>query len=528
MQKAYLNLVLHAHLPFVRHPEYNDSFEERWLYEAITETYIPLLKVFEKLLSEGVYFRVTMSLTPPLMEMLSDELLQQRYVRHMENLISLIELEKKRTADESEFYALACMYEKKFKECLTFFRDRYKCNIVDAFKEVMETGALEIITCCATHGFLPIMSLHPRAVNAQITMGRINYEKHLGRPPRGIWLAECGYYPRHDRFLRDNGIQFFFTESHALRDATPGGSYSLYRPILCPQTGVAAFARDPESSSQVWSSESGYPGDPYYREFYRDVGYDLDFDYIAPYIHESGTRLNTGVKYYRITGKTDQKEPYSEQKALERVASHAYHFITSRCEQADRVRHETEESPLFTCPYDAELYGHWWYEGPLFIQALFETNHNMGYPLQPVTAPEYLSYFHNHPVATPAPSSWGHKGYSEFWLNETNDWIYHHLHKAEERMLELVDNFAENSDPVLERALNQAGRELMLAQSSDWAFIIRSGTCIDYAEKRTKEHLINLNELYKQIFDNKINIQFLEDLEYRNNIFKEFNFRIYL
>ncbi len=528
MSKGFLNMVLHAHLPFVRHPEYNDSFEERWLYEAITETYIPLLLAYEDLINKGVYFRVTMSLTPPLMEMLADELLQDRYIRHLENLLELTEKEKHRNRNNGDFYELTLMYERKFRQSLDFFTRRYNKNIINAFKAVKEHGNLEIITCCATHGFLPIMSIHEKSVKAQISIAVKNYRKHLSAEPSGIWLAECGYYPGHDRFLAQNGISFFFVDSHGIMNAQPPPRYAIYSPITCPDSGVSAFARDPHSSKQVWSSHEGYPGDFDYREFYRDAGYDLDFDYISPHIHESGIRINTGVKYYRITGKTNDKLPYSEINALQKTKIHANHFISSRCEQSDYLMQAMDRPPIITCPYDAELYGHWWYEGPEFLRALFEENHYRNYPLQPVTPVEYLNMFRENPIAVPSQSSWGHNGYSEFWLNDCNDWIYMHLHKAEERMEELAAAFASNTDPLTERALNQAARELLLAQSSDWAFIIRSDTCVEYAEKRTKEHIINFTELYEEIYAKNIETDFLEDLEYRHNIFAELNFREYL
>lgn len=527
MALGYLNLVLHAHLPFVRHPEYCDSFEERWLFEAITETYIPLLLTYESLIRRDIRFKITMSLTPPLMEMLSDELLQNRYMRHMENLMELAEKEKIRTKNDPDFHATALMYQRKFRQCYDFFVGRCGKNLLRAFREIRDYGALEIITCCATHGFLPIMSVHPEAVRAQIDVGAANYRKHMGSSPRGIWLAECGYYPGHDLFLQRQGIRFFFVDSHGLLLARPKPPYAIYSPVLCPESGVAALARDPDSSRQVWSSIEGYPGDFNYREFYRDAGYDLPMEYIAPHIHESGTRINTGVKYYRITGKTEKKEPYHEERAVERTRAHARHFVSSRIEQCRELAQAMDRPPLITCPYDAELYGHWWYEGPRFIQSLFEEIHRLNYEIEPVTAMDYLEWHPHNPEASPSMSSWGHNGYCEFWLDECNDWIYRHLHKAQQRMIDLACQYREEKDPLRIRALNQAARELLLAQSSDWAFIIRSATCVEYAEKRTRDHLINFTELFEEIEKGEINIDFLEDIEDRNNIFREIDFRVY-
>ena len=186
MEKGYLSIVLHAHLPFVRHPEYEEFLEEDWLYEAISETYIPLINVFDSLVQDGVDFRITMSLTPTLIAMLTDPLLQERYLRHIGKLIELSEKEVERTRWQPQFFELARMYRERFNNCKYVFDTKYGRNLVAAFKKFQDLGKLEIITCSATHGFLPLMELNPNAVRAQIAIAVRNYEEHLGRPPKGI------------------------------------------------------------------------------------------------------------------------------------------------------------------------------------------------------------------------------------------------------------------------------------------------------------------------------------------------------
>ncbi|MDD2999123.1 MAG: DUF1957 domain-containing protein, partial [Candidatus Riflebacteria bacterium] len=284
-----LSIVLHAHLPFVRHPEYPDMMEERWLFEAITETYIPLLDVYEKLLADGVHFRITMSLTPPLLNMLADELLMTRYSAHLARLEELSEREVDRTRWQPEFQPTALIYREKFRRIRSVL-EYYQGNLVSAFKRFQDAGVLEIITCCATHAFLPLINDFRPAVRAQIEMAVIDYQRHFDCQPNGIWLAECAYSPGDDQILKEFGIKYFFTDTHGILFADPRPAFGVYAPVECP-SGVLAFGRDVESSRQVWSSHEGYPGDPVYREFYRDIGYDLEFDYIRPYIHESGHRL---------------------------------------------------------------------------------------------------------------------------------------------------------------------------------------------------------------------------------------------
>ena len=263
MEKGYLAVVFHSHLPFVRHPEHDRFLEEDWLYEAITETYIPIINVFDGLVNDGVDFRITMSLTPTLIAMLTDPLLQQRYVRHITKLIELAEKEVVRTANQPEFNPMGHMYLGLFNNALSVFEEKYGRNLVSAFKKFQDLGKLEIITCGATHGFLPLM-LNQKAVHAQIMVAVEQHKKHLGRAPKGIWLPECGYYEGLDEILHDAGIRYFFTDSHGVFHASPRPKYGVYAPIYC-KSGVAAFGRDIESSKQVWSSVEGYPGDYNYR-----------------------------------------------------------------------------------------------------------------------------------------------------------------------------------------------------------------------------------------------------------------------
>ncbi len=518
-------VILHAHLPFVHHPEHNGFLEERWLFEAISETYIPLINSFEALIKEGIDYKLTMSMTPPLLTMLTDPLLQERYVSYLKKSIDLSEEEISRTENQPEFNRLARMYGENYKNNLYVFRDKYKCNIVTAFKELEKAGKLEIIACPATHGFLPLMNNSPEAVNAQITIGVQTYEEFFGRKPRGIWLPECGYDPVADNFLRENKIEYIITESHGILFANPKPVFGTYSPIVTPN-GLVAFGRDIESSKQVWSANEGYPGDFDYRDFYRDIGYDLDYDYIKNYISSDGQRIQTGLKYYRITGRTNDKQPYNPDWAKNKADIHADDFISKREAQIKSLNEIMDRPPIIVCPYDAELFGHWWFEGPYWIYSLFKKiNHNQSI-FKLTTLSEYMSQNPIMQVSTPCTSSWGYKGYSEVWLNNSNDWIYRHLHKVTERMVELA-NENRSADGVIKDALNQAARELLLAQSSDWAFIMKTGTMVQYAVKRTKDHIGRFLRLYHDIKENTIDEDWLKDTQYKDNIFPGIDYRIY-
>jgi 1,4-alpha-glucan branching enzyme len=524
---GYLALILHAHLPFVRHPEYDDFLEEDWLYEAITETYIPLLEVFESLERDGVDWRLTMSVTPTLAAMLADPLLQHRYVRQLDNLITLATKELERTRWEPEFHPLAQMYHRRFNRAREVFVNQYQNNLVNGFRRFFDSGKLELITCAATHGFMPLMVVNENARRAQIEIGAREFERHFGRRPRGMWLPECGYAPGVDELLRDSGIRYFFTDTHGILFAEPRPRYGVYAPILCPNSGVAVLARDTESSKQVWSAIEGYPGDYNYRDFYRDVGFDLDYEYLKPHLHQCGIRSLLGIKYYRITGRTDHKLPYKPQAALEKAAEHAGNFMFNREKQVEWLSGSMDGRPaLIVAPYDAELFGHWWFEGPDWINYLLRKIHFDQQTIKASTVPEYLERYPTIQVSQPTMSSWGYKGYAEVWCEGSNDWIYRHLHEGADRMVELARAHPD-PNPLYRRALNQAARELLLAQSSDWAFIMKTGTMVEYAWERTRAHVTNFNHLHDSIRNNTIDEGWLGEVERRNNLFPDINYRTY-
>ncbi len=526
MSHGYLAIVLHAHLPFVRHPEYEEFLEEDWLFEAITETYVPLINVFNGLRKDGVDFRVTMSITPTLCEMLSDPLLRARYLHQLDGLINLAEKEVKRTKKDRAFHEAACMYLDRFRRVRQIYLDEAGGNLLKTFKALQDAGNLEIITCPATHAFLPNLAT-PQGVRAQLKIAVANYRKHFGVKPRGIWLAECAYFEGLEQYLSEVGIKHFFLDSHGILHGSPRPKYGAYAPVYCPN-GVAAFCRDIESSRQVWSSKEGYPGDCDYREFYRDLGFDGHYDYIKPFLHGDGVRRNIGIKYHRITGNVDlqHKEPYSPSQAHEKAATHAGNFMFNRQQQVKFLHGELAKKPLIVSPYDAELFGHWWYEGPDFLNFLFRKIAFDQKDIVVTTPSEYLAKHRKNQVVQPVFSSWGDKGYAEVWLNASNDWIYRHLHHAEEKMVALARRLTKPA-PLVRRALNQAARELLLAQASDWAFIMTTGTMVSYAEKRTREHIFNFLRLSDEIEGNRIDRHWLAWLESKDNIFSEINYRVF-
>ena len=516
---GYLSLVLHAHLPFVRHPEHEHFLEESWFYEAITETYLPLLRLLEGWERDNVQAQFALTLSPTLCAMLLDPLLQSRYERHINALIDLAEKETHRTHLDKKLNPLAEMYLREFGEMRELWW-KYQRNLVAAFGKFQEAGRIEIITCAATHGLLPLMASQPESIRAQILVGRDSYRNCFGRDPRGIWLPECAYVPEVEPALKEAGIRWFITEAHGVLHAEPRPQYGIFAPILT-ESGIAVFGRDLDSARQVWSRHEGYPGDPRYRDFYKDVAFELDYEYLKPYF-PAPQRTFTGIKYHKITG-GDEKGIYDPAAAAETARGHAEHFLRGRVEHAREAEKIMERPPMLLAPYDAELFGHWWYEGPIFLDAVGRRVGEFG-DLRMVAPETYLKENPSHQVARPAASSWGEEGYWKVWLNDTNRWIVPHLNVAAERMTELARKFPK-ADGLTKWALQQAGRELLLAQSSDWPFILRTNTSPEYARKRVKDHLLRFISLHEMLTSTTVDEALLLEMERTDNLFPDLDYR---
>ncbi len=525
---GYLCLILHLHLPYVKNINKKEDLAEEWLYEAITESYLPLLNLINRLIDKNIDFKITISLSPTLMEMFSDKTLQKRYKKYLKRLISLGEREIKRTKLNPKKNKLAKLYYENFKKSYNLFHYKYKDNILNGFRKIDQNENIELITTAATHGYLPLI-FTDEGKEAQIKIGRKSFYNYFGKYPDGFWLPECAFKPSFTKLLAKNNIKYTILSTNGLMFSKPQPINGCYAPIDS-KLGVNYFGRDRKTSKLVWSSKEGYPGDFNYREFYRDIAYDLDYEYLKPYLPQ-GIRKDTGYKYYKITSKNENKNIYDYYTAKQKATEHAEDFLNKIRKSCFYLNQIMNKPPIIVSPYDGELFGHWWFEGPIWLESLFEKL-DKDFPFIKAISPgEYLKFYSDNQKACPTESSWGYNGYHEVWLNKENDWIYRHLHEAELIMKKLSTKFSKNlysikEKNIINRKLKQMARELLLAQSSDWAFIMKTKTMDDYAKTRVKNHLKNFFLLTKDLNSNK-KIKLLEKIEKENDIFPYLKFDIY-
>ncbi|MEB3242482.1 MAG: 1,4-alpha-glucan branching protein domain-containing protein [Cyanobacteriota bacterium] len=478
MAAGALALVLHAHLPYVRSGE-PGSLEEDWYFQALQECYIPLLRTLEAAHADPAQRpRLTLGLSPTLLSLLSDGPLNQGFLPWLSVRQGLLAEAPDALSEAAS--ALA-------RELEAVAQDWQACGgrLLERFQRLRQVGVLDLISCAATHGYLPLLRDCPEAVRAQLLTAVREHQRLLGERPLGIWLPECAYYEGLDQQLMACGLRYSLLDGHGLLHAQPRPRYGVYAPI-CSPAGVAFFGRDSSSTLPVWSASQGYPGDGAYREFHRDLGWDVSEDRLQALGVRS--RRPLGLKLFRVTAQgcpLEHKQPYEPALAQERLAEHAAAYLKSRVDQLHGLTRAIERPPLLVAPFDAELFGHWWFEGPGFLAELFRQG--PGAELQFTHLREVLAEGLPLQVCQPSPSSWGQGGYHDYWLNETNSWVVAEWQRASRAMVRRVNRGVGSKEQ--REWLTQAGRELLLAQSSDWSFILRAGTTTELARERIHRHL---------------------------------------
>ncbi|QNI36179.1 glycoside hydrolase family 57 protein [Edaphobacter albus] len=559
--KGYLTFTLHAHLPYVvHHGTWPHGME--WLHEAAAETYLPLLRVLRNLERDRIRFQCNLNLSPILLEQLSHPTFIAEFPKYLERKIVAAREDEAFfiQSGESHLAETARFWHRFFAQALEDFR-ALNGDIVSGFRHFNDIGLIEVITCGATHGFMPLLGTD-ESVRAQIRTAVKTHKRHMGRHPRGIWAPECGYRPAgfwnypvgfadgssapagFDRIgveqaLSESDIEFFFVDTHLVEEGhrvpspyellngavpvdgptiamTHGGHRSLYQPYYVDgpydkRYAATIFPRDPRTGIQVWSGDSGYPGDGVYLDFHKK-------------------RWPGGHRYWRVTGpKVDMgdKQPYYPQEAAERVKSHASHFVHLVYE-ALRSGFNDSIPPILCAPFDAELFGHWWFEGPMWLEAIARTLHDYDTGIQMISCAEYLDLYPRAGFISMPEGSWGAGGHNEVWMNPETSWTYTHIYPAELFTREVASGNLWRDSELGGRIARQLCRELLLLESSDWQFLITTGAARDYAEARFVTHNDQFNEvkLFWQAFESSGQLssdqeERLTEIERRDDVFPD-------
>ncbi|MDQ3099574.1 MAG: DUF1957 domain-containing protein [bacterium] len=553
--------VLHSHVPYVRKSGKWPHGEEM-LYEIIGETYVPLLNALDALYKDGIKPRVSLGLTPILLEQLHDPYMQREFVKYANiRLKAAIKEHQSFKITTPEALAASEFYINWYTKIIDDYEHKYDRNLISAFKFFQDNGQLDILTSAATHGYLPLLS-RDSAIWGQLKTGIKQYKSYFDRAPSGIWLPECGYRPLAaenragiESFLDEMNLKYFFTDSHVIESAihasgeekaspkyvpkaswmmytnafvlthstpksskkrqkpasfTPAGEINTFHPYFVEDSEVYVFGRDNVTGMQVWSSDWGYPGDFLYREFHKKS-------------------KETGIQYWRISNKKQGmkfKDYYDPEAAFARAEEHAEHF--TQLVESHLLNYYTQNNKkgVVVSSYDTELFGHWWFEGIHWIEKVMR-NFAQKNTISLTSARDYVLE-HPQTVALRLPeSSWGNGGQHSTWFNDETSPLWTDIHAAESRFESLVAKYP-NAKGMQKKLLNQAARELLLLQSSDWPFLITTVQAADYAAKRFKEHVDRFNfvcDTIEEKNDKTVADKTLEEIFDADNIFKQIDYR---
>lgn len=546
MIRGYFTFVLHSHLPYVRH---NGRWPhgEQMIYEALVETYLPLLSALDSVRSEGLQPRLTLGLTPILLEQIADPDVANGFRLFLEERIDAARADRDRfrARGAAGLETLASFYLDWYADVQRVFQEDYRGNVVGAFRRLQEDGTLEVITSAATHAYLPLVA-RDSSITAQLSVGTRTTDRHFRRRPQGAWLPECGYRPGVagrrglDDFLGELGIRYFFADSWMVAGAnparepflTPSGpaaedavlataasnrsearpAREVLRPYLVEGSGVAVYGREPRTSLRVWSAAHGYPAHGAYREFHRR-------DEVS------------GLAYWRVTGAEvamGDKDLYDPGQAREQVARDADDFCWLVHELVDQYAREHQQPGLIVSAYDTELFGHWWFEGIEWLKAVLRRlarSESVGL----TTAGAYLDHYPPTEAISLPEGSWATGGSHATWLNERTSWLWERSHAAEAQMERLVAQYPD-ARGWRRAALNQAARELLLLQASDWPFLITTGQAPEYATERFQQHEARFEQLValaEGIGFGEAEQQLFETLSRLDNPFPDLDYRVF-
>lgn len=533
-------LILHSHIPYVLH---HNRMDEEWLYEAVAETYIPLLNNLNRLVNEGISPKITIGLSPVLAEQLRDSYFVKEFIKYCQLKIDLADkdnrdFESKVDTDPTAKHLawLALQWKTFYSDLLSNFEGLYENDLIGAFRKLQDDGHIEVITCGATHGYFPALS-RDESIQFQVKTAINSYERMFERRPRGIWLPECGYRPGYtwsspvgyppdpykrkgvEQFLSENDLEFFVLDTHQILNAWPPDiqktsmeTYFVGTEKIAKKP-VSIFCRDINLSKQVWDHDGGYPGDGTYLDFHKKHG-------------ESKHR------YWKITDKKVDmafKDLYWPDDAFNnKVQMHAGHYKDFIKNSLQRNFDITGRSTVAVTAFDTELFGHWWFEGPTWLYYLIKWI-NQDPEINGTTCSGYLERESSRGYLHLPESSWGNNYDNSTWINPETHYVLRKIYESETAVKELHKRLkGKKLTKIMKRFVNQLLREFLILQASDWKFMITNWSTRDHAEARIVEHgsdfnrlLGIINKFLDKVTPTKEDQAFLRKCEKINSIFED-------
>jgi 1,4-alpha-glucan branching enzyme len=531
MNKPVLSLVLLAHHPFIgacsgrqsaRRSKAGFLPEEVPFFEALSETYLPLLETLFSMEQNRIPFRLGMAFSPILCSLLQDEGLLFRYLDYLDKKIEFGRKELERSAQEPESRELARYYYEEDVERRIFFTERCEMDILGEFQQFQKKGRIELLTTAASYAFLPFYASIPEVIRSQLETAIISHRRIFGKSSQGFWLPEFGWHKSLETPLLSYGFAYTLIDAHALVLGNPPAKKGTFYPVKA-SSGFVFLGRDYQAKEDLVSLLKS--GSEYQRNF-TDAGFELSLKALRPFLGSGGIRCPTGYRYHNAESRK-KRTFYDPQKAREKAAEHARLYLDMRLSRLEEAGRYMEESPLSLCVFDAAIFGKNWYEGRAFLEELFrqasaDRRIDLAMPEEYICRQDQAAF----QIMVPEFSSWGNDGYAETWLDASNDWMYRHVFRSIRRMIEMTERFP-NDSGLKERALNQAAREILLALGADWPKMLYLGNQPEYAREKIEEALRNFTTIFESLGSNYISTEWLTDLEKRHSIFPFINYRVF-
>ena len=514
-------LVLHGHMPYVLHHGIWPHGED-WLYEAAAETYLPLLSVIEECNNLNANPQVTIGITPVLLEQLANEYFKKGFVSYLRDRVHQAEQDRLlfEKEDQPHMAWLAGRWVQFYDDLSEKFY-RIKQDIPAEFRKWDSLGAVELLTSAATHGYMPLL-LEDSSIHAQLRAGLYSSEKILGFKPKGIWLPEGAYRPAGywspviswgsgswrkgiDELVSQEGLTHFFVDYHMVTNGDGAGQINVHQPVWVDgndsqKPTMTAFARDPYICKQVWCGFVGYPADGVYLEFHKRQG------------------PRRGLRYWKVTDRKSDlgaKHFYYPDDIPGKIYEQSRHFCNEVKRRLYEYKNQTGKHGVVVACFDAELFGHWWFEGPAFLRdVLLTLNSDPDVDLR--TAGNFLNTFRPEKTIRLPAGSWGEGGDHRVWADEQLKWLWEIEYKAEVLFGKLTFNLPWRKNPKMRELLEKAGRELLLLQASDWPFVITRRQAPDYGIKRFIQHSSRFDlftDLAERLNENPHYLSRLDDVQ---------------
>lgn len=533
-----LVLIFNTHLPYVKqHADGLGKLEERWLFDALVWSYIPFIETIKDMDEKNLSFSIGVSLSPTLIAMLQDEFLMKNFEQYLEYSIILGEKEHKRlkninTSDAYKCITLAARYRDHFLAIKHFYSEVYKKDILAQWRDLSSRGCVELLTTSATYAFLPNFRNSKEIIHTQIKNGLLVFKESMGFEAKGFWLPECGYYEGIEHILEDYGIAYSFCDTKAVLYADRAPRYGIFNPVKS-NNDVLFFPRDGALSDSVWSSKKGYMMHDSYRDFYKDAGNNVSLDYLTSSTHIKNVRLMTGYKYYGIhsTGDDGEEYIYDEVQAKKQLQYDIQDYVEKINARFESLKNIGVRDSMVVQLFDLDLFGQRWYEGLDWLDTIIERI-IIDTPIQVCSPSQYLKNkdtTHYDKISL-SFSSWSEKGYAQVWVDDNNKLLNRDIYRCIilfKKMIQQTTIETGEKRNLLDRIIKQAGREILLAQSSDWPFILHANKLTNYAYSEVYDHLKNFHILYQMIISKKIHFTFVHGLECQNKICANFDFTIF-